>query len=346
LNSVSQVPGVPSENRWMIFINKKVNILTPKESYEPAAVAKFTVNHAKRSQMGITLGMSEANEDQPTSIWIPGAIIFQGGEYEFDGTTTPTDGTFILDFTDLINAHGIDGNAFYLNVEDNTAEDAVTVKDFRVIDYEKGGITYISSEVPQDVDAGNILLRVTGFEDIPPGYWAEDAIYKIYDAGITTGCSKNPLRYCPLRDVNRAQMAVFLERGINGGNFTPPPATGIFDDVPADFWAADWIEHLYKDGITTGCTHSPLKYCPDRAVNRAQMAIFLLRSKNGSNYTPPPATGIFEDVAVTHWAADWIEQLYTGGITTGCKTSPLSYCPDRSVRRDAMAVFLMRTFGL
>ena len=184
------------------------------------------------------------------------------------------------------------------------------------------------------------------FTDIPPGYWAEEAIYKIFNAGITTGCSTNPLMYCPLRNVSRAAMAVFLERGINGGNFTPPQATGIFDDVPVNFWAADWIEQLYNDGITTGCTQSPLRYCPDRAVNRAAMAVFLLRSRHGSDYTPPSATGIFVDVPVTHWAADWIEQLYQENITTGCKTNPLSYCPDRAVRRDAMAVFLMRTFGL
>jgi hypothetical protein len=76
------------------------------------------------------------------------------------------------------------------------------------------------------------------------------------------------------------------------------------------------------------------------------MAVFLLRAKHGKNYTPPKATGIFDDVPVTHWAADWIEQLCNEGITTGCQTSPLRYCPDRSVRRDAMAVFLMRTFGL
>jgi hypothetical protein len=184
------------------------------------------------------------------------------------------------------------------------------------------------------------------FADVPLGYWAEDAIITIYNAGITTGCSQDPLLYCPQREVNRAQMAVFLERGINGGSFTPPPATGIFDDVPVTFWAADWIEQLYNDGITTGCAQNPLRYCPDRIVNRAQMAVFLLRSKRGSNYTPPPATGIFADVPVTFWAADWIEQLYREGITTGCGTNPLRYCPDRAVRRDAMAVFLVRTFGL
>ena len=60
------------------------------------------------------------------------------------------------------------------------------------------------------------------FEDVPLGYWAEDAIYKIYNAGITTGCSKDPLMYCPENPVNRDQMAVFLGRAIHGRNFTPP----------------------------------------------------------------------------------------------------------------------------
>ena len=184
------------------------------------------------------------------------------------------------------------------------------------------------------------------FSDVPPGYWAEDAIHAIYDAGITSGCSQNPMLYCPEQAVSRAATAVFLERGINGGSFTPPSATGIFDDVPVSYWAADWIEQLYADGITTGYSPNPLQYCPDRDVTRAAMAIFFLRVTHGSNYTPPPAEGIFEDVPVTHWAADWIEQLYEEGITEGCKTSPLQYCPDNSVTRAAMAVFLARVFGL
>jgi Ca2+-binding RTX toxin-like protein len=164
LYTESQVPGGPSEDRWMIFMNQKVMLLTVKESYEPSAVAKFTVNHAKRAQMGFMLGMSETNEDLPASIWTPGALIFQGGEFAFDGTATPTDGTFILDFTDLINTYGNEGKAFYLKIEDNAANDAVAVKDYRVIDYQKGGITYISSEVPQDVDAESLNFRVLGFE--------------------------------------------------------------------------------------------------------------------------------------------------------------------------------------
>jgi hypothetical protein len=54
----------------------------------------------------------------------------------------------------------------------------------------------------------------------------------------------------------------------------PPPATGTrFADVPADYWAARFIEQLAADGITGGCdaTH----YCPDQPVTRGQMAVFL-----------------------------------------------------------------------
>jgi hypothetical protein len=74
------------------------------------------------------------------------------------------------------------------------------------------------------------------------------------------------------------------------------------------------------------------------------MAIFLLRAKHGSSYTPPPATGIFDDVPKTRWAAAWIEQLYREGITKGCPYP--NFCPDSSVTRAEMAVFMARAFGL
>ena len=76
------------------------------------------------------------------------------------------------------------------------------------------------------------------------------------------------------------------------------------------------------------------------------MAVFLLRAKHGGNYTPPPATGIFKDVPVNDWAAGWMEQLYKERITLGCLGNDWYYCPDKIVTREAMAVFLVRTFGL
>jgi len=58
----------------------------------------------------------------------------------------------------------------------------------------------------------------------------------------------------------------------------PPTATGIFADVPPGYFAIDWIEDLYARGITAGCGTNPLRYCPDQAVPREQMAAFLVRT--------------------------------------------------------------------
>ncbi|MFZ5879128.1 MAG: S-layer homology domain-containing protein [Chloroflexota bacterium] len=114
-----------------------------------------------------------------------------------------------------------------------------------------------------------------------------------------------------------------------------------FNDVPMAYWAWNFIERLYLAGITGGCSTSPLMYCPEANVTRAQMAIFLLRSKYGAEYTPPPATGaIFGDIPAGHWAAAWIEQLAAEGITGGCSGG--NYCPDTPITRDQMAVFLLR----
>jgi hypothetical protein len=76
------------------------------------------------------------------------------------------------------------------------------------------------------------------------------------------------------------------------------------------------------------------------------MAAFLLRTEHGTGYAPPACGGVFGDVTCPSLFADWIEQLYTEGITGGCSTSPLLYCPGNSNTRGQMATFLVKTFGL
>jgi hypothetical protein len=184
------------------------------------------------------------------------------------------------------------------------------------------------------------------FTDVPPTNWAWSFVERLYNAGITGGCGSNPLIYCPESTVTRAQMAVFLLRGIHGPAYNPPAVAGStgFSDVPADYWAGAWVKQLAAEGITGGCGVG--LYCPEGAVTRAQMAVFLLRSKYGSSYTPPAvgSTTGFSDVPTTYWAAAWIKQLVAEGITSGCGTG--TYCPEAPVTRAQMAVFLVRTFNL
>ena len=183
------------------------------------------------------------------------------------------------------------------------------------------------------------------FADATPDYWAYAAIEALYHGGITTGCLATPLRYCPEQTLTRAEMAAFLVRSKHGGAFVPPDPTGtVFTDVPIEHWAAGWIEQLSADGLTKGCG-TPGLFCPQDAVSRTQMAVFLLRLRHGGDYVPPAGTGtVFTDVPLDHWGVAWIEQLAAEGITTGCE--PGKFCPERSVTRAEMAVFLKRCQGL
>ena len=99
-----------------------------------------------------------------------------------------------------------------------------------------------------------------------------------------------------------------------------------------------FIENVFHNGITAGCGAGI--YCPDSPVTRAQMSVFLLKSKHGMAFVPPPCTGVFTDVPCPSLFADWIEELYLEGITGGCGTG--IYCPDNTVTRAQMSAFLLK----
>jgi hypothetical protein len=114
-----------------------------------------------------------------------------------------------------------------------------------------------------------------------------------------------------------------------------------FLDVPQSSPFHDDIEKVLRDGVSAGCGAG--NFCPSALVTRAQMAVFLLKGEHGSAYAPPTCTppGIFGDVPCpAGFAVDWIEQLYHEGITGGCGGG--NYCPNASVTRAQMAVFLLR----
>jgi hypothetical protein len=62
--------------------------------------------------------------------------------------------------------------------------------------------------------------------------------------------------------------------------------------------------------------------------------------------SPAPATATFNDVPTSDPGFQYIEALVAAGITSGCNTSPPQYCPDATLTRRQMAVFLSKALGL
>jgi glucose/arabinose dehydrogenase len=119
----------------------------------------------------------------------------------------------------------------------------------------------------------------TVFADVPcQGGIFDPWIEDLASRGITGGCGGGD--YCPAAPVSRAQMSVFLLKTDQGSAYAPPPCTGtVFADVPCQGGIFDpWIEDLAARGITGGCGGG--NYCPDSAVTRAQMAVFLTKTFN------------------------------------------------------------------
>jgi predicted extracellular nuclease len=149
--------------------------------------------------------------------------------------------------------------------------------------------------------------------------------------------------------ISAADVAAIDIVDVTVGDSTPAAFTiYTFADTLPTAWYWKWVEGFYAKGITTGCALNPFRYCPERPVTRAEMAVFILRAKNADvpGYAPSPiATDIFSDVPVTNkqWMQPWIEEFYEQGITSGCVAAPnLQFCPERQVTRAEMAVFILR----
>jgi glucose/arabinose dehydrogenase len=115
-----------------------------------------------------------------------------------------------------------------------------------------------------------------------------------------------------------------------------------FSDVPFDHPLYKYIEALYDAGFTAGCSTSPLMFCPDTILDRAQSAVFMLRGAKGSTYTPPPApwnTFLLDSWVGFEWAQAWAEGMYQEGLTSGCQTSPLKFCPANQLPRVEASIF-------
>lgn len=180
-----------------------------------------------------------------------------------------------------------------------------------------------------------------------PDVWYFRWVEALGAAGIVEGCGTDGLsgrlRYCPLRNVTRAEMAVYLLRGRHGPAYRPPEPDGSapFADL-AGHWARGWVEALFDEGLSKGYPDG--SYRPDASVSRGEAAVLGLRAKHDRLYSPPPpGTITFTDIS-GHWAVAWIEALRSEGLASGFPDG--SFRPETAITRAEMAALLAQAFSL
>jgi hypothetical protein len=172
------------------------------------------------------------------------------------------------------------------------------------------------------------------------------ADYGAAPTGVTRACTE-----CYAVVVSRPATRPALHWDVTVRETIGPPTLGqtkiwtlhvgdSFGDVPTSHPFYRFVETLLHVGVTAGCTATT--YCPDGVTTREQMAVFLLRAREGGGYAPPPCTTApFPDVPCSSPFAAWVQELVARGITSGCGGG--LYCPTSPVTREQMAVFLLKS---
>ena len=176
------------------------------------------------------------------------------------------------------------------------------------------------------------------YTDVDSGYHGAN-IEALEELGLFDGTECGARKFCPDKPAKRWAVAVWIVRAIDGADPFPVKESR-FIDVDDDEWWMPYVERLADLQITVGCTTNPLRFCPDQTVTRARMASFLVRA---FRLQRAPSAGFTDTRGSVHEAN--IDALFAAGITAGCKTKPLRYCPDSPVSRAQMASLLNRGLG-
>ena len=140
---------------------------------------------------------------------------------------------------------------------------------------------------PYDCSPGGVSL----FSDVSPTAPACKSVHYLAAQNVAGGCA--PGLFCPAALVSRAEMSIFVAKGIvapGGGpavptTYGPDPVTGLsyscnpatpnlhFTDVSTGDTFCRHVHFLWAKGVISGC--SATQYCPAGQVGRDEMAKFL-----------------------------------------------------------------------
>jgi len=219
--------------------------------------------------------------------------------------------------------------------------------------YQEAGLFTVSLTASNEAGASTQVKRnyvAATFPDVPQDSWALPQILACVDAGIVAGYPDGT--YHPGDPVTRDQMAVYIARGLAGGDAWVPtaPAVASFPDVLAGSWAYKYVEYAKAQGVVAGYPDG--SYQPALEVTRDQMAVYIARAvarpmgeAGLANYAPP-IVATFADVPPDFWAYPYVEYVAQGSRKVAQGYPDGMYHPEYPVTRDQMAVYIDRAFEL
>ena len=280
------------------------------------------------------------------------------------------DFTGVNDFAMVIPAGGstASGSFTLRTVNDSLPESAETIRiAFRAPGYDLSGDTALTFTIPtndQPPPPSSSGGGGGGFSapspPVPPpapvqpacagrfcdedGSVHQSSIETIAEWRITVGCdASDPRLFCPSQSITRRQMAAFLYRAVTHRWGTPPAPEGQeLGDVGAGAWYRLFADWAVANGVMEAAEGM---FHPGGVVTRADMARMLVAAFPHLN-PASEAEGRFSDVeGADEETVRAMEGLFQAGVTRGCATGPLRFCPNQPVTRAQMASFFVRALN-
>ena len=175
----------------------------------------------------------------------------------------------------------------------------------------------------------------TGFLDVAPGAYYEDAVRWAQTAGVTKGLSD--YAFGPGRSCTRAQAVTFLWRAM--GSPEAGDSAGRFRDVPEGAYYRAAVSWAVEQGVTQGVSANA--FGPGEPCTRAQIVTFLgryrgfdglepsapwlgtWRASDGSTLEVTGFTGFSVTLTARTWTASGLSQVentYTMPLDPGSQT--------------------------
>ena len=162
-------------------------------------------------------------------------------------------------------------------------------------------------------------------------------IEQIAEWGIDPGCGGD--RFCPSETVTRAEMAAWLYRAAARLYGKPNISEMQFSDIADDSWYLPYAQWAVLADIMRADDGS---FEPDTAVTRADMAEMLVATFHHLATGPIWPDSFSDTVGMPTTAIQAINGIYFAGVTRGCATSHLQYCPTRKITRAQAATLIVR----